>query len=53
MGGPTAGKQPCISSTFVDTQTERDAIQREIIPNVRGIAARLGISINCVDMRFG
>jgi hypothetical protein len=42
-----------VSSTFTDTQVERDILMRKIQPLLRARAAGHGIEVTFVDMRFG
>lgn len=42
-----------LSSTFIDTQAERDALIKRVIPNVNRKVAPRFIRINPVDLRWG
>lgn len=42
-----------VSSTFQDMQAERDALNRDVLPQVQFHARRLGIEVILVDLRWG
>jgi hypothetical protein len=42
-----------VSSTFTDTQIERDILMKEVVPYLREKARQYGIDIVDVDMRWG
>ena len=42
-----------ISSTFTDTQAERNYMMREIYPEIREFCQEHGIDFNVIDLRWG
>ena len=42
-----------ISSTFVDMNAERDALQQIVFPEINAIAKKYGDVVDCCDLRWG
>jgi hypothetical protein len=42
-----------ISSTFLDMQRERDVLNLEVFPVVKGVCDQLGVAFNVIDLRWG
>ena len=42
-----------VSSTFLDMQKERDILNQEVFPIVKGVCDRLGVAFNVIDLRWG
>lgn len=42
-----------ISSTFLDMQKEREILNLEVFPIVKGACDRLGVPFNMIDLRWG
>ena len=42
-----------ISSTFVDMQKERDILNQDVFPIVKGVCDKLGVAFNMIDLRWG
>lgn len=42
-----------LSSTFTDTQLERNVLTTKVLPYLRSIANEFGVQVNFVDMRWG
>ena len=42
-----------ISSTFSDMQSERDIIQKNVLPELRHFSRRMGHDVSIVDLRWG
>lgn len=42
-----------ISSTFVDMQEERDILNQDVFPIVKGVCDKLGVAFNMIDLRWG
>lgn len=42
-----------ISSTFLDMQKERDVLNQEVFPIVKGVCDSLGVAFNVIDLRWG
>lgn len=42
-----------ISSTFSDMQSERDIIQKNVLPKLRHFSRRMGHDVSIVDLRWG
>lgn len=42
-----------ISSTFLDMQKEREILNQEVFPIVKGECDRLGVPFNMIDLRWG
>ena len=46
-------KRLIISSTFVDMNAERDALQQLVLPEINAIAKKYGDVVDCTDLRWG
>ena len=42
-----------VSSTFLDMQKERDVLNQEVFPIVKGLCDTLGVPFNVIDLRWG
>lgn len=42
-----------VSSTFLDMQKERDVLNQEVFPIVKGVCDNLGVAFNVIDLRWG
>ena len=42
-----------VSSTFLDMQKERDVLNLEVFPVVKGVCDKLGVAFNAIDLRWG
>ena len=42
-----------VSSTFLDMQKEREILNLEVFPVVKGVCDRLGVAFNVIDLRWG
>ncbi len=42
-----------ISSTFLDMQNERDVLNQDVFPVVKGALDELGVDFTIVDLRWG
>ena len=42
-----------ISSTFSDMHSERDIIQKKVLPSLRHFARKMGHDVSIVDLRWG
>lgn len=42
-----------VSSTFEDLEAERDALQREVFPKLRGLCEQNGARFQAIDLRGG
>ena len=42
-----------VSSTFLDMQKERDVLNQEVFPIVKGECDKLGVPFNVIDLRWG
>ena len=42
-----------VSSTFTDTNVERDILMKEILPNLRKIGQSSSVDVTLADMRWG
>lgn len=42
-----------ISSTFLDMQKEREILNQDVFPVVKGVCDRLGVAFNMIDLRWG
>ena len=42
-----------VSSTFTDTQTERNLLMTDVYPYLRNLCRRLGLTFDVVDLRWG
>lgn len=42
-----------VSSTFLDMQKERDVLNQEVFPLVKGVCESLGVAFNVIDLRWG
>ena len=42
-----------VSSTFLDMQKERDVLNLEVFPIVKGVCDKLGVAFNAIDLRWG
>lgn len=42
-----------VSSTFLDMQKERDVLNQEVFPIVKGACDKLGVAFNVIDLRWG
>lgn len=42
-----------VSSTFNDLQDERNALNREVLPYIRNAAAKAGVDVVLIDLRWG
>lgn len=42
-----------VSSTFLDMQKERDVLNQEVFPVVKGVCDKIGVAFNVIDLRWG